>query len=184
LEENKRSIEILTPSQTSQGLQTQQTRLEGVLTGQVPAGVLKKPKDCWHRWKQFQDRSHAANPPRSGATKNRDAGWDQVPKDIKSFSQGQRPMACQGLGSVAGRKRLITCFASELSLSATQWCDERLEALMLRTQQHTGQSYLGRPRSGATNYQRQNRGTHFISILVRNSGRFYAMYPSRYQLFS
>jgi hypothetical protein len=87
--------------------------------------------------------------------KNRDAGWDQVPKDIESFSQGQRPMACQGLGSVAGPKRLITCFASELSPSATQWCDERLEALMLRTQQHTGQSYLGRPRSGATNYQRQ-----------------------------
>ena len=93
-------------------------------------------------------------------------------------------VACQGLGSVAGRKRLITCFASELSPSATQWCDERLEALMLRTQQHTGQSYLGRPRSGATNYQRQNRGTRFISILVQNSGRFYAVYASRYELFS
>jgi hypothetical protein len=68
--------------------------------------------------------------------KNRDAGWDQVPKDIESFSQGQRPMACQDLGSVARRKRLITYFASELPLSATQWCDERLEALTLRTQQY------------------------------------------------
>ena len=106
--------------------------------------------------------------------KNRDAGWDQVPKDIESFSQGQRPMACQGLGSVAGRKRLITFFASELSPSATQWCDERLEALMLRTQQHTGQSYLDRPRSGAINYQRQTEepilylflfGTQDVSML-------------------
>jgi hypothetical protein len=44
-------------------------------------------------------------------------------------------MARQDLGSVARRKRLITCFASELSQSATQWCGEKLEALMLRTQQ-------------------------------------------------
>ena len=43
-------------------------------------------------------------------------------------------MARQDLGFVARRKRLITCFASELSQSATQWCDEKLEALMLRTQ--------------------------------------------------
>jgi hypothetical protein len=92
-------------------------------------------------------------------------------------------MACQGLGSVAGPKRLITCFASELSPSATQWCDERLEALMLRTQQHTGQSYLDRPRSGAINYQRQTEehilylflfGTQDVSMLCTLLDKNYA----------
>jgi hypothetical protein len=148
----------------SPGPQTQQTHLRDSLTGTSRSAEEARGLLAWLEAKTARVQLIRGLEVRVSPSATQ---WcDQrtgtpVPKDIESFSQGQRPVARQDLGSVARRKRLITCFASELPPSATQWCGERLEALMLRTQQYRGQCYLGRPRSGATNYQRQKPRSPF-----------------------